>query len=140
MAPNRRMPCHGLYPGLPPACRESRPPTLRHRGVRPPLDQQQTDVTILVGVDVGKLPPVFGTAQPPRGLSGLLRRAGYKIPEHKAGRWMTLLFADRVDVWESREQYDRFAAEQIGPYTQEVGIPEPPQTTYYDVHNTLPHD
>ncbi len=70
--------------------------------VKPPVEQQQTDVTILVGVDVGKLTPVFGTCQPPRGLSGLMRRAAYKIPEHKAGRWMTLLMADRVDVWESR--------------------------------------
>jgi hypothetical protein len=69
---------------------------------KPALDQQQTDVTVLVGVDVGKLPPVFGTAQPPRGLSGLMRRSAYKIPEHKAGRWMMLLMADRVDVWESR--------------------------------------
>ncbi len=70
--------------------------------VKPPVEQQQTDVTILVGVDVGKLTPVFGTCQPPRGLSGLMRRAAYQIPEHKAGRWMTLLLADRVDVWESR--------------------------------------
>lgn len=70
--------------------------------VRPPLDQQQSDARVLVGVDVGKLPPVFGTCQPPRGLSGLMRRAAYKIPEHKASRWMTLLMADRVDVWESR--------------------------------------
>ncbi|MFL5307589.1 MAG: hypothetical protein ACJ8F1_20385 [Polyangia bacterium] len=70
--------------------------------VRPPLEQQQTDVEVLVGRDIGQLTPVFGTCQPPRGLSGLMRRAGYKIPEHKAGRWMTLLLADRVDVWESR--------------------------------------
>lgn len=70
--------------------------------VRPRLDQQQTDVEVLVGRDIGALTPVFGTCQPPRGLSGVLRRAAYKIPEHKAGRWMTLLFADRVDVWESR--------------------------------------
>jgi len=69
---------------------------------RPPLEQQQSEARVLVGVDVGKLPPVFGTAQPPRGLSGLMRRAAYRIPEHKAGRWMTLLMADRVDVWESR--------------------------------------
>ena len=70
--------------------------------MRPPLEQQQTDVEVLVGRDIGQLTPVFGTCQPPRGLSGLMRRAGYKIPEHKAGRWMTLLLADRVDVWESR--------------------------------------
>jgi hypothetical protein len=39
-----------------------------------------------------------------------------------------------VDVWESREVFDRFAQEQIGPYSQEVGITEQPETRYYDVH------
>ena len=42
-----------------------------------------------------------------------------------------------VDVWETREQFDKFAAEQIGPYTQQVGIPGPPEMTYRDVHNYL---
>jgi hypothetical protein len=42
-----------------------------------------------------------------------------------------------VDVWESREAYDKFAAEQIGPYSAQVGVPGPPETTYHDVHNTL---
>jgi hypothetical protein len=42
-----------------------------------------------------------------------------------------------VDVWETREAYDRFAQEQIGPYTQQVGIPGPPEVTYRDVHNIL---
>jgi hypothetical protein len=40
-----------------------------------------------------------------------------------------------VDVWETQEQYDKFADEQIGPYSQEVGIPEPPQTRVHEVHN-----
>ena len=42
-----------------------------------------------------------------------------------------------VDVWESREVFDTFAQEQIGPYTAQVGIPDPPEMTYYDVHNTI---
>jgi len=46
--------------------------------------------------------PVFGTAQPPRGLSGRLRSAAYAIPEHYARHWMLLILADRVDVLESR--------------------------------------
>ena len=46
--------------------------------------------------------PVFGTAQPPRGLSGRLRRAAYGIPDHFARHWMLLILADRVDVLESR--------------------------------------
>lgn len=37
---------------------------------------------------------------PPRGLSGLLRRAVYKIPEHKPIRPMLLMLADRIDVLE----------------------------------------
>jgi hypothetical protein len=76
----------------------------------PPLEQQQSDRRVLVGVDVGRLTPVFGTAQPPRGLSGLIRRAGYRIPEHKAGRWLLLLLGDRVDVWESRLARRRWTA------------------------------
>lgn len=75
---------------------------------KPPLDQQQTDAEVLVGVDVGHLTPVFGTMQPPRGLSGLIRRAGYRVPEHKAGRWMLLLLGDRVDVWENRLRRNRW--------------------------------
>jgi hypothetical protein len=42
-----------------------------------------------------------------------------------------------TDVWESREAFDKFAEEQIGPYSAEVGITEPPSMTYHDVHNHL---
>ena len=44
-----------------------------------------------------------------------------------------------VDVWESKEVFDRFAQEQIGPFSQQVGITGPPETIYRDVHNHLPH-
>ena len=39
-----------------------------------------------------------------------------------------------VDVWESREAFDRFAEEQIGPYTAQAGIDGPPAMTFHDVH------
>ena len=42
-----------------------------------------------------------------------------------------------TDVWETREQYEEFAAEQIGPITQAVGIPGPPTVTVHEVHNSL---
>lgn len=42
-----------------------------------------------------------------------------------------------VDVWESREQFQDFADNQIGPITQEVGIPNPPQIRFHEVHNHL---
>lgn len=45
---------------------------------------------------------VFGTAQPPRGVSGMLRKAAYGVPEHYARHWMLLMAADRIDVLEDR--------------------------------------
>jgi hypothetical protein len=44
--------------------------------------------------------PVFGTAQPLHGASGLVRSAAYRIPEHHARHWLLLMTADRVDVLE----------------------------------------
>ena len=41
-----------------------------------------------------------------------------------------------VDVWETREAYDQYAAEKIGPYSAEAGITEPPETRFYDVTAT----
>jgi hypothetical protein len=42
-----------------------------------------------------------------------------------------------VDVWETKEAYETFAAEQIGPFSQAAGFPGPPEITYYEVHNYL---
>lgn len=46
--------------------------------------------------------PVFGTAQPLSGLSGVVRRMAYDIRETQARHWMMLLLADRIDVMEHR--------------------------------------
>ena len=44
------------------------------------------------------LTPVFGTAVPPRGASGALRRLAYKkFSEADAAHWLILIAADRVD-------------------------------------------
>lgn len=40
-----------------------------------------------------------------------------------------------TDVWETREQFESFSNEQIGPRTQEAGIPNPPDVTFHEVHN-----
>ena len=42
-----------------------------------------------------------------------------------------------VDVWETDEQFNRFAEEKIGPYSQQVGIPNPPVTTRHEIHNSI---
>ena len=48
------------------------------------------------------LTPVFGTTCPPKGLSGVMRRAAYaRYSEGRAAHWLLLLAADRVDAWES---------------------------------------
>jgi hypothetical protein len=47
------------------------------------------------------LTPVFGTAQPPRGVSGALRKFSYRrYSEARLAHWMLLILADRVDAWE----------------------------------------
>jgi hypothetical protein len=51
------------------------------------------------------LTPVFGTAQPPRGLSGAIRKFSYaRYSEARVGHWMLLVLADRVDAWEHHLQ------------------------------------
>jgi len=48
------------------------------------------------------LTPVFGTAQPLKGLSGTIRRFSYaRFSEGRAAHWLLLVLADRVDAWES---------------------------------------
>ncbi|MGH7752533.1 MAG: hypothetical protein ACREN5_06930 [Gemmatimonadales bacterium] len=58
-------------------------------------------------------------------------------PAGALGHWVTATDDGiRVtDVWESRERFDEFAENQIGPFTAEVGIVGPPAMTFYDVHN-----
>ncbi|HSL11935.1 MAG TPA: hypothetical protein VLA82_11535 [Actinomycetota bacterium] len=51
------------------------------------------------------LTPVFGTAQPPRGLSGAIRKLSYaRYSEARAAHWLLLVLADRVDAVEHHAQ------------------------------------
>lgn len=53
-------------------------------------------------IEHGMLTPVFGTACPPKGLSGVLRRHAYaRYSEARAAHWLILIAADRVDAIES---------------------------------------
>lgn len=63
-------------------------------------ERQQDPGYVLKREDLDELTPVFGTASPPRGISGMMRRAAYKIPEHHTTHWFMLLAADRVDAIE----------------------------------------
>lgn len=53
-------------------------------------------------MELKQMTPVFSTAYPPKGLSGAIRRKAYRLPETHARHWMTLLLADRVELWEHR--------------------------------------
>ena len=53
-------------------------------------------------MELDRLTPVFSTALRPSGLSGVIRRIAYDIPESHARHWATLMLADRVDVLEHR--------------------------------------
>jgi hypothetical protein len=64
-------------------------------------ERQQSEQLPLVGRGL-ELTPVFSTAVPTRGLSGLLRRAAYRMPDYHARRWLLLMTADRIDVLEHR--------------------------------------
>jgi len=51
--------------------------------------------------------------------------------------WVTKT-ADGVrvtDVWESKEAFEKFAQDKIGPTTQALGLQAPPDTQYFEVHN-----
>lgn len=52
-------------------------------------------------IEHAMLTPVFGTACPPRGLSGAIRRLAYaRYSEARAAHWLLLILGDRVDAWE----------------------------------------
>ncbi len=42
-----------------------------------------------------------------------------------------------VDVWQSKDQFEKFAEEQIGPFSAAAGITAPPRMQFFDVHNYL---
>ncbi len=53
-------------------------------------------------MELRQMTPVFSTAYPPKGISGMIRRRAYNLPETYARHWATLLLADRVELWEHR--------------------------------------
>jgi hypothetical protein len=62
--------------------------------------QQPVDMEILHSIERPDITRVFGTSTPPKGLSGAIRRYAYKYSEATAAHWMTLILADRVNVFE----------------------------------------
>jgi hypothetical protein len=67
------------------------------------------------------------------------RRQGGPTPEGAISHWVAKTDDGFrvVDVWESKEAFERFAQEQIRPHTREAGIDQEPEISFYDVHNYL---
>jgi hypothetical protein len=62
-----------------------------------PLEQEHH-----VGHDTLEGRPPYTVTVPLKGLSGVIRRAAYRIPDWKPRRWLMLMLADRIDVLESK--------------------------------------
>ena len=65
---------------------------------RPTL--QEPRVEILRSIEHNRLPAVLGTATPPSGLSGVIRRAAFRRSENDWWHWLMLMGADRINVVE----------------------------------------
>lgn len=65
---------------------------------RPELQSEK--IEILRSVERPNTTAVFGTSAPPSGLSGMIRRAAYKKSESSYARWLPLVLADRIEVFE----------------------------------------
>jgi hypothetical protein len=66
--------------------------------VSPPA--QAEDVEVLMSIEHTQRPAVFGSAAPPKGLSGMLRRLAFKSSESRWTHWLLLMGADRINVVE----------------------------------------
>jgi hypothetical protein len=87
---------HANRPAIP---MERTPPRFIHVPQGQPVQQAQT-VEVFCSPERPGITPLFGTAQPPKWLSGALRRLAYKLPENDVRHWLMLIAADRVNTVE----------------------------------------
>ena len=85
---------------------------------RPTL--QEPDVELLQSVEHKQTPAVFGTASPPRGVSGMMRRLAFRWSESNWAHWMILMGADRVDMVEGL--VEDLARAKIPNVPKEMGV------------------
>lgn len=78
---------------------ERTPPRFTPADMPDPQPQAQR-VEVLVSKERPGITQLHGTAQPPAGLSGVLRRVAFKFTENDIRHWLILLGADRINVVE----------------------------------------
>lgn len=64
--------------------------------------QRSGERRAIEGSGLRRVTPVFGTAQPAHGVSGLVRRLAYRYPDYRVRRWFLLVAADRVEALGAR--------------------------------------
>jgi hypothetical protein len=83
-------------PGAP---MERTPPRFIDVPAGQPVQQAKT-VEVFCSPERPGITPIFGTAQPPKWLSGAIRRLAYKLTENDLRHWLLLFAADRVNMVE----------------------------------------
>ena len=83
--------------------------------------QQIPSVEILKSVEHKQLPAVFGTASPPKWISGSMRRLAFRWTESNWAHWLILIGADRVNMVEGF--VEDLAHARIPNIPKEMGFP-----------------
>jgi hypothetical protein len=83
--------------------------------------EQQSDVEILQSVEHKQRPAVFGTASPPKWISGAIRRLAFRWSESNWIHWLLLVGADRVNMIEGL--VEDVAQARIPNIPKEMGVP-----------------
>jgi hypothetical protein len=89
-----------LDPSVRPGVPRDKAPMIGPETLYPAIEQQVPYVKIHKSIEHMKMTPMFGTTCPPRGLSGAMRNFAFKFSEGRWTHWLTLLMADRVDMFE----------------------------------------
>lgn len=97
---------------------ERTPPRLEGVHWEQPEPQRRT-VEVLQSNERPGMTPLFGSPNPPRGLSGKLRRVAFRYSENDLRHWLILLAADRVDVGEGL--IEDFASGRVPNLYAEMG-------------------
>lgn len=71
-------------------------PDVKHR----PDALQPETTEVLRSIERPNVSAVYGTPEPPKGLSGMIRRFAFKYSENRYRHWLPLIVADRVNMVE----------------------------------------
>jgi hypothetical protein len=83
--------------------------------------QQEPEVELLQSVEHKQTPAVFGTASPPKWISGAMRRLAFRWSESHWAHWMILMGADRVNMAEGL--VEDLARGKVPNIPKEMGVP-----------------